>query len=60
MCIRDRVLPDPMEPVRFLRAIPITANEAAWVRLKGADALREAWAEASIDIADASRSPASM
>ena len=54
------VLPDPMEPVRFLRAIPITANEAAWVRLKGADALREAWAEASIDIADASRSPASM
>ncbi|SKZ14320.1 suppressor of fused domain protein [Gordonia sp. w5E2] len=54
------VLPDPMEPVRFLRAIPITANEAAWVRLKGADALREAWAEASIDIADARRSPASM
>lgn len=53
-------LPEPMDPVRFLRAIPITANEAAWVRLKGADALRDAWAEAGIDIADASRSPATM
>lgn len=43
------------EPVRFLRADPITANEAAWVRLKGAAALREAWAEAGIDPADPGR-----
>ncbi|BDH56321.1 hypothetical protein MTP03_12600 [Tsukamurella sp. PLM1] len=43
------------EPVRFLRADPITANEAAWVRLKGAAALREAWAEADIDPADPGR-----
>ncbi|KXO88856.1 suppressor of fused domain protein [Tsukamurella pseudospumae] len=43
------------EPVRFLRADPITANEAAWVRLKGAEALREAWAEAGIDPADPGR-----
>ncbi len=56
----ELALPDPMEPVRFLRTVPITANEAAWVRLKGADALREAWAEAGIDIADPRRSPATM
>ena len=43
------------EPVRFLRADPITANEAAWVRIKGAAALREAWAEAGIDPADPGR-----
>lgn len=43
-------LPEPMDPVTFLRAVPITANEAAWVRLKGADALREAWREADIDV----------
>ncbi|MGC5247969.1 suppressor of fused domain protein [Gordonia sp. DT219] len=53
-------LPDPMEPARFLRAIPITANEAAWLRLKGVDALREAWNEAGIDLADPDRSPATM
>lgn len=48
-------LPEPMDAVRFLRAIPITANEAAWVRLKGAPALREAWAEARIDVTDPDR-----
>ncbi|OPX16027.1 Suppressor of fused protein (SUFU) [Gordonia sp. i37] len=53
-------LPAPMDPVRFLRAIPITANEAAWLRLKGVEALREAWAEARIDLADPARSPATM
>ncbi|GAB34084.1 suppressor of fused domain protein [Gordonia otitidis] len=53
-------LPEPMAPVRLLRAVPITANEAAWVLLKGADELREAWAEANIDVADPRRSPASM
>ncbi|MEO9328191.1 suppressor of fused domain protein [Gordonia aurantiaca] len=51
-------LPDPMDPVRFLRAIPITANEAAWVRLKGADALREAWREAGIDVTAPNRASA--
>ncbi|GAB3133300.1 suppressor of fused domain protein [Tsukamurella serpentis] len=45
----------PSEPVRFLRADPITANEAAWVRLKGAAALRDAWSEAGIDPADPAR-----
>ncbi|MCF8605735.1 suppressor of fused domain protein [Gordonia sp. HY442] len=54
--IADLPLDEPADPVRFLRAVPITANEAAWVRLKGADALREAWTEAGVDIADPTRS----
>lgn len=49
-----------MDPVRFLRAIPITANEAAWIRLKGADALREAWAEAGIDVTITPRRAAAL
>ncbi|OUC78309.1 Suppressor of fused protein (SUFU) [Gordonia lacunae] len=51
-------LPEPMDPVTMLRAIPITANEAAWVRLKGADALREAWREAEIDVTRPDRASA--
>lgn len=58
--IADCVLPPPAEPVRFLRAVPITANEAAWVRLKGAAALRELWAESSIDVTDPHRAAAPL
>ncbi|MFZ2511694.1 MAG: suppressor of fused domain protein [Gordonia sp. (in: high G+C Gram-positive bacteria)] len=43
------------DPVAFLRAVPITANEAAWVRLKGAQALREAWDEGGVDVTDPTR-----
>ncbi len=50
----------PADPVTFLRALPITANEAAWVRLKGAEALREAWAEAGTDVTDPLRAPVSL
>lgn len=53
--LADLELPEPSDPVQFLRAVPITANEAAWVRLKGADALREAWAEGDVDITDPRR-----
>jgi hypothetical protein len=53
--IADLVLEPPREPVRFLSATPITANEAAWVRLKGVDALRDAWAQAGIDVTDPQR-----
>lgn len=56
----EMALDEPLEPVQFLRAVPVTANEAAWMRLKGIEALREAWAEAGIDIADPARSPATM
>lgn len=53
--VAELPLADPADPVRFLRAVPITANEAAWVRLKGAAALREAWAEADVDVTDPTR-----
>jgi Suppressor of fused protein (SUFU) len=42
--------------VDFLQATPITANEAAWVRLKGPDAMRRAWQEDGVDVLDPQRS----
>ncbi len=42
-------------PVRVFRAVPVTHTEAAWVRLKGADELEEAWSEAGVDVADPGR-----
>ena len=53
--IGDLELEPPRDPVRFLRAVPITGNEAAWVRLKGAAAMRAAWAEDQVDVADPGR-----
>jgi hypothetical protein len=41
--------------VHFLFATPITATEAAWVRLKGADAMRQAWAADGVDVLDPKR-----
>lgn len=58
--IAEVELPEPAEPVRFLAAVPITATEAAWVRIRGASALRDAWAEADIDVRDPGRSAASL
>ncbi|MCZ4563235.1 suppressor of fused domain protein [Rhodococcus sp. IEGM 1401] len=58
--IADLTLPEPYDPVRFLAAVPLTGTEAAWVRLRGAAALREAWTEAGIDVRDPNRSAASL
>ncbi|MFD4291963.1 suppressor of fused domain protein [Rhodococcus sp. NPDC058505] len=58
--IDEVTLPDPADPVRFLDAVPITGTEAAWVRLRGAAALREAWTEAGIDVRDPHRGQAAM
>lgn len=58
--IEDLVLPEPADPVKFLQVVPITGTEAAWVRLRGADALREAWAEAGIDVRDPARSAVNL
>lgn len=58
--IDELELPGPADPVRFLAAVPITGTEAAWVRLRGAAALREAWAEAGIDVRDPRRGPVSL
>ena len=50
----------PADDVQFLAAVPVTANEAAWVRLRGAAALREAWVEAGIDPTDPRRVAATL
>jgi Suppressor of fused protein (SUFU) len=57
--IDDLPLEPPRDPVRFLAAVPITANEAAWVRLKGADALRDTWRQDRVDVLDPLRPAAS-
>ena len=53
--IDDVHLPAPLPPVAVLSATPITATEAAWVRLKGADAMREAWEQDGVDVLDPRR-----
>jgi hypothetical protein len=53
--IPDLALDPPLDPVRFLSATPITATEAAWVRLKGAEAMRQAWQADGVDICDPNR-----
>ncbi|MEU7140177.1 suppressor of fused domain protein [Nocardia sp. NPDC046473] len=58
--IPEVVLPAPAEPVRYFAVTPVTATEAAWVRVRGAQALRDAWAEAGIDVRDPERGAASL
>lgn len=58
--VPDLPLPEPAGPVRFLSVAPITATEAAWVRLRGATALHEAWTEAGIDVRDPDRAAANL
>lgn len=53
--IADLPLDPPRDPVVFLSATPITATEAAWVRLKGADAMRQAWQSDGVDVLDTNR-----
>ncbi len=51
----DVPLPAPKEPVKLLSATPITPTEAAWVRLKGAEAMRQAWQVDGVDVLDPRR-----
>jgi hypothetical protein len=53
--IEDVELPPPLAPVTVLSATPITPTEAAWVRLKGAEAMREAWRVDCVDVLDPAR-----
>ena len=53
--IDDVDLPAPSDPVTMLAATPITPTEAAWVRLKGAEAMREAWRTDGVDVRDPRR-----
>ena len=53
--IPDLPLDPPRDPVQFLSAVPITQTEGAWVRLKGAEAMRQAWADDGVDALDPGR-----
>ena len=53
--IADLDLPGLTDPVQFLAATPITANEAAWVRLKGVAELRSTWEQDGVDVLDPAR-----
>jgi hypothetical protein len=53
--IDDVALPAPLAPVTVLSATPITPTEAAWVRLKGAEAMRDAWRADGVDVLDPGR-----
>ena len=50
--IPDLALESPRDPVRFLSAVPVTQTEGAWVRLKGAEAMRQAWSYDRVDVLD--------
>jgi hypothetical protein len=43
------------EPVRFYPLLPMTADEAAWKRVRGAVALEERWLAAGTDLRDPDR-----
>ncbi|WP_127782290.1 suppressor of fused domain protein [Rhodococcus sp. X156] len=58
--VPELALAEPMDPVRFLEVVPVTGTEAAWVRLRGAQALREAWEEAGVDVRDPGRSAVTL
>lgn len=45
-------LGEPMDPVRFLPLLPMTANEAAWKRVHGAGSLQERWLSYGTDLRD--------
>jgi hypothetical protein len=50
--VADLELEEPMEPVRFLPLLPMTPNEAAWKRVRGATELTERWLAYGTDLRD--------
>ncbi|WP_329455795.1 suppressor of fused domain protein [Streptomyces sp. NBC_01497] len=50
--VADLELPEPMDPVRFLPLLPMTAHEAAWKRARGAQELQERWLSHGSDLRD--------
>ncbi|WP_406409479.1 suppressor of fused domain protein [Streptomyces halstedii] len=53
--VEDLELDAPMDPVRFLPLLPMTPNEAAWKRVRGAEELQERWLARGTDLRDPSR-----
>ncbi|MFF3749701.1 suppressor of fused domain protein [Streptomyces sp. NPDC002018] len=50
--VPDLELDAPLEPVRFLPLLPMTPNEAAWKRVRGARELQERWLAHGTDLRD--------
>ncbi|MEV8452877.1 suppressor of fused domain protein [Streptomyces sp. NPDC052095] len=50
--VEDLELDGPREPVRFLPLLPMTPNEAAWKRVRGAQELQERWLSHGTDLRD--------
>ncbi|MFC8264340.1 suppressor of fused domain protein [Streptomyces cinereoruber] len=50
--VEDLELDEPLDPVRFLPLLPMTSNEAAWKRVRGAQALEERWLARGTDLRD--------
>ncbi len=67
LCTGGVVVDSPLEPVAtsagdviVLQVLPATANELAWARAKGGDALRGRWAEKGVDLLDLMRRPVEL
>ncbi|UQX02856.1 suppressor of fused domain protein [Streptomyces sp. RerS4] len=58
--VEDLLLDEPMDPVRFLPLLPMTANEAAWKRVHGAAALQERWLARGTDLRDPLRTAVAL
>ncbi|MFJ2116127.1 suppressor of fused domain protein [Streptomyces sp. NPDC087850] len=50
--VPDLELDAPLDPVRFLPLLPMTPNEAAWKRVRGAGELEERWLSHGTDLRD--------
>ncbi|MFF3157292.1 suppressor of fused domain protein [Streptomyces sp. NPDC057910] len=50
--VEDLELDAPLAPVRFLPLLPMTSNEAAWKRVRGAAELEERWLTRGTDLRD--------
>ncbi|MCX0245883.1 suppressor of fused domain protein [Streptomyces drozdowiczii] len=58
--VEDLELDEPLEPVRFLPLLPMTRNEAAWKRVRGAQELQEKWLSQGTDLRDPLRRSANL
>ncbi|THA58622.1 suppressor of fused domain protein [Streptomyces sp. A0958] len=58
--VEDLELEEPLEPVRFLPLLPMTHNEAAWKRVRGAQELQERWLAQGTDLRDPLRVSAAL
>ncbi|MFJ3528723.1 suppressor of fused domain protein [Streptomyces sp. NPDC090132] len=58
--VEDLELAAPMEAVRFLPLLPMTPNEAAWKRVRGAQELQERWLSGGTDLRDPLRASVAL